>query len=200
MKFVPLGLLASLGLGVGVAQAAPVAAPVVAEPLAEKDGLKVSIVPTSEKDGLGIIELKMPDPFISVELRNTSDRPINVLDKEHSWGANDVTIQITQVDGKALEKPLTVFKMPPVWVSGGGISSEEIAPGQTLLRHVRLRTPLQMLDPTSRDTAQDLNPPQSPIYWKFPVPLKEQTHRVTMRAVFSNDNPVSNLRGRRKTV
>jgi len=202
MRISQIGLLAILSsslLFVQQAQAAPATAPVAAEPLPEKDGLKVSIVPTTEQGEVGMIDFKMPDPFIAVELRNSSDKPINVFDEWDSWGAYDLTLEIKEVDGKVLDKPLSVIKGPMMWLANFS-SSEEIAPGKAVIRHVRLRTPLRMLSPSLPDRDQDLNPPQGPIYWKFPVPLKGQTHAVTMRAVFANDDPISGIGRGKKTV
>lgn len=170
MRIVALGLLALLGLGVGAAQAAPVAAPVVAEPLAEKDGLKVSI---------GSIELRPNDPHINVVLQNTSAKPINVYAEWNSWGYDNLTLQITKLDGKVLDEPLIINKGLMVWLRNGP-TTEAIAPGEAIVREVRLHLPDQQ---SSIRNGQ--------YYWEFPFPPQSASRQISMRAVFENDQNVT---------
>lgn len=186
MRIVVLGLLALLGLGVGAAQAAA-----VVEPLAEKDGLKVSI-------GENNIELRRSDPHISVVLQNTSSKPMNVFQEWNSWGAYNLTLEVTSIDGKVLDNPLVVGKGGMIWKANIP-SAETIAPGDVLVREVRLQVSKHLLDPSVPETADDLNP-RGPFYWGFPVPKVDERRRVTMRAMFANDDPHSDTGMERRVV
>ncbi len=138
----------SLLLGTAVVQAAPVAkpvaAPVVAEPLAEKDGLKVSI-------GEANLELRQGDPHISVVLQNSSSKPINVFQEWNSWGAYNLTLEITSVDGRVLDKPLVV--------TNGGMAWRPIPlPPKQLLRVMFLSERFVFKSPNALSTLQFLKP------------------------------------------
>ena len=167
MRIVALGLLALLSLGAGAAQAAPVAAPVVAEPLAEKDGLKVSI---------GSIELRPSDPHINVVLQNTSSKPIIIYDDWNSYGFWNLALEITSIDGKILDKPLFVQRTRHMAWSRNGPTTESISPGAAIVREVRLHLPDQKLRPHGQ------------FYWDFPFPSESSFREVSMRAVFANDD------------
>ncbi len=186
MRFVSLGLLALLGLSVGVANAAPVVAPVVAglfatspvaELLPEKDGLKVSISASREGEfGAGSIRLRGSDPHINVVLQNTSSKPIRVFEEGNSWGYSSLTLEITKVDDKVLDKPLIVSREQMVWLANPR-SSEVIAPDEVLVREISLR---------SSDT-----PFNQGGYKNFPLSLKGGSSRVTMRVVFTSKDSQS---------
>ena len=180
-------------------QAAPVAEPVaatlVAEPLAEKDGLKISIPPISHGRYVG---LRQSDPHINVVLQNTSSKPINIFEEWNSWGYNNLRLEITKVDGKVLDKPLVVRKGMMAW--GANFSSAEtLAPGDALVREVRLQVSKHSLDSSIPETTADLNS-YGALYWGFPVPLKGGQRLITMRAVFANNDSVSDTGMEKKVV
>ena len=177
MRFVSLGLLALLGLSVGAVNAAPVAAPVVAEPVAEKDGLKVSI---------GSIELRSNDPHINVVLQNTSAKPINLFSEGNSGGYNNLTLEITKVDGKVLDKPLIVARDYVPW-RANMLSYQVIDPGEAIVREVRLQVPKQVLDPSAPATDSERTLRRD-FYGNFPAPTQGSQRQITMRSVFANDD------------
>lgn len=173
MRIAHLCVLALL-LGTIVVQAAPVVkpvvAPVVAEPLVEKDGLKVSI---------GSIELRASDPHINVVLQNTLAKPINVYAEWNSWGYDNLTLQITKLDGKVLDEPLIINKGLMAW-SRNGPTTEGIAPGEAIVREVRLDSPDQQ-SPIRN----------GPFYLGFPLPPQGASRQISMRAVFENEQNVT---------
>lgn len=195
MRIVALGLLALLGLGVGAAQAAPVAAPVVAEPLAEKDGLRISISAThfrpDPKPPIGFgngrfagptpedsIAIHPGNPQINVVLQNVSSQPINIISEGNSWGAELVTLEITEIDGKAVNPPLIVRRRGLGW-GGNSLGTETIPPGEAIVREVRF-PPLGSTDKY----------PNAWLYRDFPLPEEGAQKRLTIRAVFSHDTDI----------
>ncbi len=168
MRIVPLCLLVLLGLSVGAAQAAPAGISVGAPdiPIAEKDGLKVSI---------GSIELRPNDPHINVVLQNTSAKPINLFSEGNSWGYNNLTFEITKVDGKVLDKPLIVARDYVPW-RANMLSYQVIDPGEAIVREVRLQVP-----ETNGVIRRNF-------YGNFPFPSQGTQSQITMRAVFGNDD------------
>lgn len=167
MRIVALGLLALLGLGVGAADAAPVATPIVAELPVERNGLKIAIV------GL---DFRADDPHINVALKNTSVKPIRVFDEGNSSGYGSLTLEISAVDGKVFDRPLIVARKPKRWLANSR-SSQIIQPGRVLLRTMHFQT---------RDGSAAFFD-----YKSFPLPFKGHPRRVTMRAVFSNSQPIA---------
>lgn len=176
MQF-PLCSLA-LVLGAAVVQAAPVTepvlAPVVTEPLAERDGLRISIVPTSTEGDVGIIDLKTGSPCINVRLQNTSDKALSLYEERNSVGFYNLTLEITEVDDKVLNKTLVVRKGPMNWWANS-LSRQIIKPGESLVRVARLHIP------SEKDKKADLS---GWLYRDFPLPPVNGTRDITMRAVF----------------
>lgn len=164
----------------GTAHAAPKAVPAIAEPLSQKDGLQVSI---------GNIELRPSDPHINVVLQNTSDRPINIFNEENSWGFLNLSLEITVVDNKILAEPLIVSREQRVW-RGNVFSFQTIAPGEAIVREMRLPALEQSLDSTAPATSKKVSFP--PVFYEdFPVPTQHKRRQITMRAVFANDDSIS---------
>ncbi len=173
--------------GTAVIQAAPVAkpvaVPVVAEPLAEKDGLRISIIPTfNTEDIKNCIELLPQEPHINIVLKNVSSHPINVWAEYTFKGFRNLTLEITRIDGEVLKQPLIISRSP--LLGGSSTSIETLSPGEVLIREVRLRVPHPLpakhpLDIKSRELW----------YSNFPEPVTVNTYQmITMRAVFSNES------------
>lgn len=93
-------------LCVGTAHAAPTTAPVVSEPLPEKDGLKVWV---------SSIELSPSNPHINVVLKNISAKPINIFAENNSEGYSNLSLEIGAVDGEVLSEPLVVSREQRIW-------------------------------------------------------------------------------------
>jgi len=191
MRISHLCLLTTLCLGISAAQAAPKVVPIVTEPLPEEDGLKVSI-------GERIIELRPSDPHIVVVLQNSSSKPINVFEEWNSSGAFNLILEVIKVNGKTLDKPLIIRKGMMIWMANYP-SAEQIAPGDVLVREVRLQVSKHFLDPSIPETNEDINP-RGPFYWAFPIPAKGVPRQITMRAVFGNNDPVSDTGMKKQTV
>ena len=174
-------------------------APLAVKPLPEKNGLKVSISATYRGDnGDNTIELRPSAPHINVVLQNTSSKPINIFEEWNSWGYDNLTLKITKVDGKFLDKPLIVSKGVMAW-SANFSSAETLSPGEVRVREARLQVPAQIFIPTAPLTTFDLNA-RGPFYWEFPFPPKDDSRQVTMSAVFANDDAVSDTGMKKKVV
>jgi len=173
-------LCALIFLCFGTAHAAPKAAPVVVEPLPEKDGLKVSI---------GSIELRPSDPHINVVLQNTSDKPINIFNDGNSWGFNNLTLEVREVDGKVLTAPLLVARDYVPW-RGNVLSFQTIESGEAIVREVRLQVPQNALDSTAPITGAG-EPLRRGFYGNFPAPIRGSRSRITMRAVFGDSESIT---------
>jgi len=171
MRF-PLCVLALL-LGAAVVQAAPVAkpvaVPVVAELPMEQNGLKIALV------GLDF-DFRADDPHINVALKNISAKPIRVFSEGNSSGYSSLTLEISAVDGKVLDRPLIVARKPKRWLANSR-SSQTIQLGRVLLRTMHFQT---------RDRSAAFFD-----YKNFPLPFKGHPRRVTMRAVFVNGYPMA---------
>jgi len=167
-------------LCVGTAHAVPTTAPLVAEPLPQKDGLKVSI---------GSIELRPSDPHIDVVLQNTSAQPINIFTEGNSWGFNNLTLEIRQVDGKVLTTPLLVARDYVPW-RANAISFQTIEPGEAIVREVRLQVAQNSLNAMAPIIGAG-EPLRRGFYRNFPAPIKGSQSQITMRAVFGNSERIT---------
>ena len=137
MRIVLLSLLALLGSGVGVANAAPVAAPVVVE----QNGLRISISSTRRAfSDDNTIELGTTDPTLLVVLQNTTDQPVNLWDQWCELGNYSLTLEIAKIDGRVLPQPLVVQRNGRVW-SANGRSAETVDGREALVRSVSLFMP-----------------------------------------------------------
>lgn len=199
-------------MGVACVQAAPVVAPDAALP-AESSGLKISISPTFTSDNSdSSIALHHNDPHINVVLQNTSDKPIRVYQDWNSWGYYNLTLQITSVDGKKLDKPLNIGRGPGMWLANTA-STDIIEAGQAMVREVRLNLPPEVFAPKPQFSEQDTDAKSplsfhspnsrfsfsipkfglsfganSNIYFGFPFPPPDNSRTLTVRALFSNDD------------
>ncbi len=166
-------------------QAAP-NTPETAESLPEKDGLKISISPTYKREeGRGGIGLEPSDPYIDIVLQNVSSKPLNIFEEWNSSGAYNLTLRITEVDGKTLDNPIIIHRSGLEW--GGNVGSLRlIEPGEAVVREVRLHVPAQIFNPAAPKTDSDLKP-HGYRYWQFPVPDKDRDRQIILSAVFAND-------------
>ena len=173
-------------MGAACSQAAPVVAPDAALP-AESNGLKVSIAPTSTNDNSDLsIALHRGDPHLNVVLQNTSDKPIRVYQDWNSWGYSNLTLQVTAIDGKTLDKPLKIERGPGIWFANIA-STDVINAGETIVREVRLNLPPEIFDATKPATV-DNSVTRLRLYFGFPFPPPDNFRTLTIRALFSNDD------------
>ncbi len=187
-----LCVLALLCLGTAVVQAAPVAepvaAPVVAEPIAEHNGLRVSI--SSHRKGFSAdnkIGLGTSNPNISVVLQNTTSELINVPDEWNSWGNYCLTLEISKVNGRVLEKPLVVRRTEGTWFANGRFV-EVIDANEAIARSIPLFVPDEVIRSSTVQVSQVRGRSNS-LYYGFPFPNSSAPVSLTMRVVFSNDFP-----------
>lgn len=185
MRIVFLGLLALLGLGVGAAQAAPVAAPVVVEQPVEQNGLRVSISSTRRAfSDDNAIELGTTDPTLLVVLQNTTEQPLNIWDQECELGNSSLTLEVAKINGRVLPQPLVVQRIG--WTSFANGRIEETVDGrEAIVRLVSLFMPDDVIKNSTVPVRQSLKP----LNWSysgFPFPNSSAPVRLTMRAVFSN--------------
>ncbi len=186
MNFSQLFVFSGLLTGAASVQAAPVITPNASLP-AESNGLKISISPTFAGDELNLsISLHRSDPHLNIVLQNTSDKPIRVYQDWNSWGYFNLTLQITAVDGKALDKPLNIGRGPGVWFANVP-TTDFIGAGQAVVREVHLNLPAEIFD--SKKPASDK---KSGVNWRryfgFPFPPADNSRTLTMRAMFNNSD------------
>lgn len=159
---------------------APIALP------AEQSGLKISIAPTFRHPDSPVIELHKGDPHINIVLQNVSDKPLSLYEEWNSWGAYNLSLEISAIDGKTLDKPLIISKGMMIW--RGNIPSTEILDARGVaVREVRLHLPRQVFEPTVPLTNEDMME-IGPLYVGFPFPPSDNSRTLTLRAVFGNDN------------
>ena len=184
MRIVSLGLLALLGLGVGVAQAAPVAAPVVVE----QNGLRISISSTRRAfSDDNTIELGTIDPTLLVVLQNTTGRPLNIWDQGCELGNYSLTLEIAKINGRVLPEPLVVRRNGGTWFANGRFA-ETVDEREAIVRSVSLFMPDDVIKNSTVPVRQSLEP-LNWNYFGFPFPNSSAPVRLTMRAVFSNTVP-----------
>ena len=126
------------------------------------------------------------DPHINIVLQNFSDKPLSLYEEWNSWGAYNLHLEISAIDGKTLKNPLIISKGMMRW-GANFPSSETLDAGGVAVREVRFHLPRQVFEPTAPLTAEDLNP-RGPFYLDFPFPTADNWRTLTMRAVFENDN------------
>ena len=206
--FVFAGLLA----GATSIQAAPVASPIATLP-AERNGLKISIAPTSTNHDSDLsIALHRGDPHLNVVLQNTSKEPIHIFQEWNSWGYQNLTLQITAVDGKTLDKPLEIKGGPRMWVANTA-STDVIEVGQTMVREVRFALPPDVVTPQitapSTESGLSFESPEIRViprpsfpkldysgrYFGFPFSQSDSSRSLTIRAVFSNADNLGEWKG-----
>lgn len=177
--------LASLFFALTAARAQP--SPQLEMPVAlpaELGGLKISIAPTFRRPDSSAIELHKGDPHINVVLQNVGDKPISLYEEWNSWGAFNLSLEISAIDGKPLEKPLVISKGMMVWLANLA-STETLNVGAVAVREVRFHLPRQILDPTAPATNENMIA-FGPFYADFPFPPANDSRTLTMRAVFRN--------------
>ncbi|BCM93695.1 hypothetical protein IAD21_05586 [Abditibacteriota bacterium] len=152
----------------------------------EMDGLKISISPTAKGNGGNAIKLLPKDPQINVVLQNTSSKPLNIFEEWNSWGAYNLTLKVTKIDGKVLQKPLIISNLQTAWLKNFD-SVETIQPAKAITREVHLQVPTESLNPRR-------------LYGKFPFPKEGHSSQITMSAVFANDDPKSDTSREKKVV
>ena len=180
-------LLSVLLTGAAV-QAAPVAV-AEASVSAESNGLKISIAPTERNRNEQLIVLRRSDAHINVALQNTSAHPILVHQDWSARGGFSLMLEITAINGRVLETPIEVERFL-IGFAGKMGSPDVIEAGGVLVREVRLNLPKKAGGPTNPNTGNDLARfGQGDSI--FPFPQFNDSHVVTMRAVFSNDDAKS---------
>jgi hypothetical protein len=172
--FACLGFLLYLGTET---QAAP-KSPVVIETPVENNGLKVSIsAPYKLNERLLTLQ---SNPHINVLLQNTSSKPINVFEAWNGWGFNNLTLEVTKIDGKVLDAPLTITK-GRLSLTENYPSTETIGPGETLVREVLLYVPPKIWNPASQEPDSI---PNGSLYLEFPFPVRGARRQITLKALF----------------
>ena len=198
MRAIPLLVaLACLGSALVVqAQTQAPKAPDATESSAEKNGLKISISPTSNDKDDNVIVFRPRIPYINVVLQNTSAKPLNIFDEWNSFGAYNLTLKITKVDGKILDEPIIVARDKIPWFSNSA-SFETIDPGKDVTRSIHLY--MALLGPMAPDEYLGPKVPGRDsryflIFHKhFPLPDKDSERHLTISAVFENKRPTSYL-------
>lgn len=158
---------------------------------AQLGGLKVSIAPTYRNPNSPTIELHKGDPHINIVLQNVGDKPLSLYEEWNSWGAYNLTLEISAIDGKTLDEPLVISKGTMIWFANSP-TTEMLEPGGVAVREVRLHLPKQIFDSTAPITKkQELaeKPLMGPLYGDFPFPPIDNSRALTLRAVFENSNP-----------
>lgn len=177
----------ALLLGTAVVQAAPVAEPVaaavVAEAVAEQNGLRVSLSShRREFRGDNEIGLGTSNPGLTVVLQNTTSEPISVLDEWNSWGNYCLTLEISKVNGRVLEKPLVVRRTEATWFSNAPFV-EVIDANEAVARSVPLSLPYEVIKNSTVPVSQS-NRRGNSSYYGFPFPNSSAPIPITMRGIF----------------
>ncbi len=136
--------------------------------------LAVSIA-VPEQTGQRRLLLSNKSPHFSVVLRNISLHPVSIYGEDSSWGSYNLTLEITAVGGRTLDKPLVVKRGWGVdhWFANRA-DVETLMPGDEVVRDLRVQgTPAASLvfgDGT---------------YRPFPLPKSTDKQIVRMRAVYT---------------
>lgn len=144
----------------------------------------VVTIAVPEQDGARRLTLSNKDPRFFVVLRNISNHPVRIYAEDSSWGFYNLTLEVTVVDNKPLNKPLVVTRL---WGIGNWLRNRAQAvtlrPGDEVVREVRV----------SSDSPGLVE--QNGTYKPFPLPRPTDTRRVQMRAVFTekDDNQIAQL-------
>jgi hypothetical protein len=170
-KSAKYGLLALLFVGILVPAGADVsftATKDVSPPLA------VSIA-VPEQDGQRRLTLSNKSPHFFVVLRNVSNHPISIYGEHSMWGAYNLTLEVTAVGGKSLDKPLVVTRE---WGADNWFANvayaETLMPGDEVVRDVRVQG-----KPAPSVIMGDGT------YRPFPLPASTDHQAVQMQAVFA---------------
>jgi hypothetical protein len=130
------------------------------------------------------VELSPVDPHIDVVLQNTSSQPINVFQDWNSWGFNNLSLEITKLDGKVLSPPLVVKRGMGAWTMNFA-EAQIIRPGEAIVREVHLYNPSLKVIKGDYHLPSGYYPEQ--LYGNFPF-AKNSPRQMTMRAVFQNSS------------
>jgi hypothetical protein len=145
-----------------------------------KSLLAVSIVPSEiqpsgvpdDKSLFRRILLRPSFPHLNIALRNLSGHPVIVWAEGCSWGCCNLTLEVTAIEGKPLEKPLKVER-GGVQFGANAPMVTTLPPGEMIVREAELHVSME---------GQGV--PQGWAYWGFPVPPSGQNQKVQMRAVY----------------
>ena len=179
LTFLPLLLICSASLSnrTFAQQSAVVPAPA---------SLEIQISASVSERGDKFVILDPIQPHFSVVLRNASDKPLQIYAEGNSSGYDNLHLEITAVDGKALATPLVVERGPRAWRANMA-STETLAHNAAIVRETYLHVPAEIRHPetpaTLEEGTEDLNP-FGEDYWFFPFPKKSTRNTVTMKAVF----------------
>lgn len=148
--------------------------------------LSVSIA-VPEDQGQRTILFKAANPYFDVVIHNDSSKPQKLWDENCSAGYGNVTLEVTEIDGKSLPEPLIVRRSVGVWRSNR-IHTVVLQPGESAVREIHM-------DKGVKRPAFPLNflTPPSFNYEDFPYTFAQATssasiqyRRLRMRAVFES--------------
>ena len=160
--------------------AAVAGVPVAASAQQDKaDYLRVEILPSEIRpaesgrmaDRIRLIQLRPAPGHLTVVLRNQSFETLRIWDEDNSWGFHNLTLEISAMDGKTLEKPIIVKRSPVGW-GGNAPKFSSLYPGDYVAR------PIVLTDPT--DSA-----PSPFSYRDFPLPPDTRTRELRLRAIYT---------------
>ena len=157
------GLFVPAGAGVPITTTKSVGSP-----------LAVSIA-IPEQTGQRRLLLSNKSPHFFVVLRNISLHPVSIYGEDSSWGNYNLTLEVTAVGGRTLDKPLIVKRGWGVdhWFSNVAYV-ETLMPGDEVVRDVRVQGA-----PSSSLIFGDGT------YRPFPLPTPTDQQIVRMRAVYT---------------
>lgn len=112
-------------------------------------------------------------PHFNIILQNISQKSQTIFEYQNSWGFYSLTLEITGLDGKTLDKPI-VIKQPGLGWGGNGPSTSTLKPKALVVREFWLRLPEKGV--TEANAKNDD---------QFPLFGESSRREVTMRAVFS---------------
>ena len=143
-----------------------IAAPRVPAP----NSLEIQIsAPVQTRSNKRFINLDPTQPRFSVVLRNASDKPFQIHEEWNSGGCNNVHLEITEIDGKVLAKPLIVEKGMNAFFRNFD-STETLAPNQVVVREIYLHVPAEIQHPETPTTQEERGKdafPSGHDYWHF---------------------------------
>ena len=146
--------------------------PVTAEPastiLPDTSVFSVSIA-APEDNGQRIIALSTADPHFDVVIRNQSAKPQRVWAEDNSNGYDALSLEVLAIDNKVLSPPVVVRQFVGGWFRNR-IRTVTLEPGDVMVREVHL----------AKDIGSYVH------YQNFPTMSDGASHKIRMRAVFTN--------------
>ncbi|PQV64566.1 hypothetical protein B1R32_10459 [Abditibacterium utsteinense] len=148
-------------------------------------------ISSSLKDNGKFLTFGQGSLYLSLIFRNVSAKPVQLLEEWNSWGFNNIHLEITAINGKTLPQPLVIKKAARQSWLENRLSTETLAPNQSMVREIRLHVPAIIRHPDTpptedevREDNENLASMQRNEYWFFLFSTGYGTKTITMKAVY----------------